>query len=117
MQNKLHTTQSFWLANDLIVYPVPEQQLWNTELMDFVDFAELPKKFSLVEKTKFMVKNDTYLLANPHLKASYVVYGMEYFHSPAWAVPGCAPSQLLHSWSIISWIWETKKRPRFVSNS
>ena len=32
-------------------------------------------------------------------------------------LPGCAPSQLLHRYSLISWVWETGRSPWFLRNN
>jgi len=46
------------------------------ELAELADFAELTELKELA---------DSYPLTNPHLYTEHDIYGMEYFHWPAWA--------------------------------
>ena len=81
--------------------PVPEQRSRNAKL---VNFAKFPKKFELPDKRGFELKETEELIPAPRSTPIY----KQSMTSMVWNIsigqlgtlPGCVPSQLLHTCSL-----------------
>jgi len=103
MQNILYT---IWFSHDPVtdLQPVPEQRSLKPQL---TNFRMLPKNTELLEKLKLPEKK------KDSRKKGFLTPGQPLFINWAWhpwhgifplaslgQLPGCAPSQLLHTWSL-----------------
>jgi len=112
MQNKLYTTQfSHYSMTDL--QSVPEQRLWNSEIAHFLNFTKLSKKTKLMEKFKLAGqqriqahrKQKTKMDACPSGQTPFTIWPWHLWYAKftlvsLFSLPGCAPSQLLHPYSL-----------------
>jgi len=104
IQNKLYAIQFLLTARRPIAQPVPKQRSWHTELADFTNFTELPKKDwthgEVWAPRKKGIKRGFLRPGQPSFInwAGRLWYGIFPRATLGW-LPGCAPSQLLHTCS------------------